>query len=271
MTFLTGARHQIAMEQVIKPRAKMVNRQRMLSLFAIMAVSTITGATSLAAQATKPVREQKAAAQARRHAAAQVNAASTQPQPASEAMTAQTSPAPGPRGPAGQPPNKARVSWDSRGLEIEASNSSLNQILRQVAAYTGAKLQGLTEDQRVFGTYGPGPGSDVLLKLLDGSGYNVLMVGGRDGEAPLEIILSIRSPFSPQPAVNNRNRSNAEDDEAERLKPEPQPDPPPPADQNPFNIGGPPRDPGEVMDEILHRQQKIDEQAQQEQRNNPQQ
>ena len=46
------------------------------------------------------------------------------------------------------------MSWDSRGLEIEAYNSSLNQILRQVAADTGAKLEGLTQDQRVFGSYG---------------------------------------------------------------------------------------------------------------------
>jgi len=269
MTFLTTARRQIAMEQAPHPRPKVLNRQQMLSLFALMAVSTIIGGINLSAQTAKPGRQQRAAGQAHRRAA-QVNAPSAQPQAAPEAMAAQPSAAPAPIGPGDQPPNKARVSWDSRGLEIEASNSSLNQILRQVAAHTGAKLQGLTEDQRVFGTYGPGPGSDVLLKLLDGSGYNVLMVGGRDGEAPLEIILSTRSPFSPQTAVNHQNRSNAEDDAADRLRPEPQPDPPPPADQNPFNIGGPPRDPVEVMDEILHRQQKIDEQTQ-EQQNNPQQ
>jgi hypothetical protein len=75
-----------------------------------------------------------------------------------------------------QPPNQARMTWDSSGLEIEASNSSLNQILHQVATVTGAKLEGLTQDQRVFGNYGPGQSSDVLLKLLDGSGYNVLMM-----------------------------------------------------------------------------------------------
>lgn len=162
------------------------------------------------------------------------------------------------------------MSWDSRGLEIEASNSSLNQILRQVAADTGAKLEGLTQDQRVFGSYGPGPGSDVLLKLLEGSGYNVLVVGGRDGEAPLEIVLSTRLPFDPHAAMNNQNHRNSSDDAPEPPRPEPPPDPPP-ADQNPFAIGAPPRDPAEVMDEILHRQQKIDEQAQQDQQNNRQQ
>jgi hypothetical protein len=96
--------------------------------------------------------------------------------------------------PADQPPNPAVIRWDSRSLEIEASNSSLDQILRQVAAATGAKLEGLTQDprlfdqrifdqrifdQRIFGTYGPGPGRDVLSKLLEGSGYNVVMYGGQ--------------------------------------------------------------------------------------------
>src|SRR4029078_9501784 len=39
--------------------------------------------------------------------------------------------------PANQAPKQASVSWDSRGLEIEAFNSSLNQILRQVAVASG--------------------------------------------------------------------------------------------------------------------------------------
>ena len=32
-------------------------------------------------------------------------------------------------------------------------------------------------DQRVFGTYGRGPARDVIAQLLDGSGYDVLMIG----------------------------------------------------------------------------------------------
>jgi hypothetical protein len=172
------------------------------------------------------------------------------------------------------------VSWDSRGLEIEASNSSLDQILHQVAATTGAKLEGLTQDQRVFGSYGPGPGCDVLSKLLDGSGYNVLMIGRRDTDAPLEIVLSARSPASPQTAANNQNRSNSKNDQASaQLKPEPPPDnapeqPRPQSTQNPFANGEPPRDPLQFMQEILQRQQQIDQQQQkqqQDQQNNPQQ
>src|SRR6202012_4087645 len=109
--------------------------------------------------------------------------------------------------PADQPPNPAVIRWDSRGLEIEASNPSLDQTLRQVAAATGAKLEGLTQDQRIFGTYGPGPRRDVLSKLLEGSGYNVIMYGGHDADVPFVIVLSPRSPLGPQAAANHQNRS----------------------------------------------------------------
>jgi hypothetical protein len=244
-----------------------------LSVPALSVVPAILGAKNLHAQtyaphATKPA-EQKAAAkptQPRHRAAAP--AASTQHEPAPEAIAAPPPASPPPILPANQPPNRARVRWNSRGLEIEASNSSLDQILHQVAAETGAKLEGFTQDQRVFGSYGPGPGVDVLSKLLDGSGYNVLIIGRRDTDAPLEIVLSARSPASPQTVANNQNSSNSKDDEAgEQLKPKPQPvyppEPPGPQPiQNPFGNGGPPRDPLQFMQEILQRQQQIDQQQQ---------
>jgi hypothetical protein len=281
MTFLTVARQQIAMQQGMQPRPKMMNpqpgpshlrRQGFLetlvlglapSVLALLVVPAILGGKNLPAQthapqATKPAQQRKAAA----------NPAQPRP-PAPEAIAARPPASPAPISAADQPPNQARVSWDSRGLEIEASNSSLNQIMQQVAVDMGAKLEGLTQDQRVFGSYGPGPGSDVLWKLLDGSGYNVLMIGGRESCAPLRIVLSARSPASPQTAANHQNRSNLE-----QLAPEPQHDyPPEPARpqpiQNPFGNGEPPRDSLQFMQEILQRQQQIDQQ-QQDQQNNPQ-
>jgi hypothetical protein len=203
-----------------------------------------------APQGTKPAQEQNPAQPAH---------------PASEAITAQPPALPAPIWLASQP-NRARVSWDSHVLEIEAFNSSLNQILHQVAADTGAKLEGLTQDQHIFGSYGPGPWSDVLWKLLEGSGYNVLLVGGRD--APLEIVLSARSPASLQTAANNLNPSNSEDEDAD---PPPEPPRPPPM-KTPFGNGdsGSPETPQQIMQDILERQQKIDQQ-QQKQQNNPQQ
>ena len=47
---------------------------------------------------------------------------------------------------------------------------SLDEILHEVAAEMDAKLEGLAQDQRIFGTYGPGPAREVLSKLLDGCG-----------------------------------------------------------------------------------------------------
>jgi len=82
------------------------------------------------------------------------------------------------------------VVWDSHGLLIVASNSSLAQILKQVSAETGVKVAGMGADERVFGTYGPGPARDVLSRLLDGSAYNVLMIGDQGQGAPLRIVLS---------------------------------------------------------------------------------
>jgi hypothetical protein len=283
MTLL--GRKQSAMQQVMQPRPMTMNcqplpsrqrRQEFIetlifgltpSVLALLVVPAILGRTNLLAQthapqATKSALRQKAAepAQPRRTATETI----ATPPPVSPAPIL--------------PANQARVSWDSRGLEIEASNSSLKQILHQVAAATGGKLEGLTQDQRVYGSYGPGPERDVVLKLLDGSGYNVLMIGGRGTDAPLKIVLSARSPAGPQTAAS-QNRTNSQDDQA-AAEPEPEPQPEDPTEQprpepvqNPFGIGEPPRDPQEFMQEILQRQQKIDEQQQQQQgqQNDPQQ
>ena len=280
MTFLSAAWQQIAVQQAMLRRSKTMNLQPapsrlrrqgfpetlvlglVPSVLALLAVSAILCGKSLSAQTnphgTKPAQEQNPAQPAH---------------PASQAMTPQSPALPAPTRLASRP-NQARVSWDSHGLEIEAFNSSLNQILHQVAADTGAKLEGLAQDQRIFGSYGPGPWSDVLWKLLEGSGYNVLMIGSRDTDSPLEIVLSARSPASPLTVANNQNRSNSKDEEASaQLKPEPQPDYPPRPQpiENPFGNGEPPLDPQQFMQEILQRQQVIDQQQQQQhdQQNNP--
>ena len=87
------------------------------------------------------------------------------------------------------------------------------------------------------------------------------MIGGRD--APLEVDFFARSPASPQTDANSRNRSNPEDDDAE---PPPEAPRPPPM-ETPFGNGdsGKPENPRQIMQDILDRQQKIDQQ------NHPQQ
>jgi len=88
-----------------------------------------------------------------------------------------------PKWPVNDSPNKAAVTWDSSGLKIQANNASLHQILNEVSADTGAKVEGIGADERVFGEYGPGTTRDVISQLLHGSSYNVLMIG--DQRAPV--------------------------------------------------------------------------------------
>src|ERR1700677_2871 len=178
---------------------EMLVRGVALSVLALLAAPAIVGGKSLRAQnnapqSANPAQQQKTVAKPAkpsRRAAAHAPIAPIEQRPAPEVMAipvpAQTAPAPiapavaapdppAPNWPANQPPNQAKVSWDGRGLEIEAFNSSLDQILQQVAADTGAKLEGLsqdqrmgdqrvfleglTQDQRIFGTYGSGSARD---------------------------------------------------------------------------------------------------------------
>ena len=111
-----------------------------------------------------------------------------------EAATVAQAPAPPPmpRWPVNDSPNPASVVWDASGLRINASNSSLQQILNEVSTDTGTKVLGNVPDQRVFGSYGPGRASDVLLQLLQGSGFNVLLAGDLGQGAPSQIVLTPR-------------------------------------------------------------------------------
>ena len=161
---------------------------------------------------------------------------------------------------------EASVVWDSHGLTIDAANSSLEQILKDVSTATGAKVEGLSSDQRVFGAFGPGPAREVLSQVLQGSGYNVIMVGGQG--APRQILLSERQSGPAQPAVRNNTSSSDEDDVEE-----PQPPAAPEQIQNRpgFPPGGPPRSPQQIMQEMQQRQQQIQQQQQEMQQRQQQQ
>ena len=101
-----------------------------------------------------------------------------------------------PHWPANDRPAQASVTWDSHGLLIIADNSSLRQILDDVSTATGAKVEGLSNDQRIFGAYGPGKAREVLTLLLDGTGYNILMIGDQGEGTPRQIVLTSRNGSS---------------------------------------------------------------------------
>jgi hypothetical protein len=164
-----------------------------------------------------------------------------------------------------QPAKPAQVTVASGSLAIKADNSSLSQILQEISKSTGMKVDGLGKDDRIFGSYGPGEPREVLLSLLEGSGYNVLMIGDNKG-APRQLSLSQRAAggalASTSPARNNRE---PDDDEIEQEQPQAPPEQPQPVVQTP--PGNPdgtqqPRNPAEIQQELLRlRQQQQQQQA----------
>lgn len=103
-----------------------------------------------------------------------------------------------PVGPARQ---AAEVVYSAGELEVTASNSSLNQILREIASKTGMKITGGVADERVFGKYGPAPPAHVLASLLEGTGSNMLLRETAK-DAPGELILTPRNGGASPPNPN---------------------------------------------------------------------
>ena len=99
-----------------------------------------------AAQTTTPA--QKPAAAGKRARASHPSHPPAQPEA--------TPPAPKPPDwPVNDQPGQPSVVWDSHGLRVEARNSSLQQILKDVAAATGIKVAGLGTDERVLASTAP--------------------------------------------------------------------------------------------------------------------
>lgn len=166
-----------------------------------------------------------------------------------------------PKWPLNAEAGQATVTWDSKGLRIEATNSSLQQILTDVAAATGASVEGFGKDQRVFGAYGPGPARTVLSALLEGTGYNILMVGDLGEGAPRELLLSTKNatPVQPnQPVVANNSQTNDADTDEEPAQP-------PLPIRTPY--GAPP---GHVSPQMMQERQQQILRQQQENGNSPQ-
>ena len=100
-----------------------------------------------------------------------------------------------------QTPRPAQVTYANGEITVAASNSSLNQILRDIARETGMKITGGVTDERVFGQYGPATPSKILGELLDGTESNMLLLQAT-AATPAELILTPRhggpTPPSPQ-------------------------------------------------------------------------
>ena len=200
-------------------------RARGFALLALL-VATLGGALMLRAQApatavpaTKSVPAHKRSHPHKRPVVAKVQAPTPQVAPPA------TPPEPeAPKWPANEKPVPATVTWDSQGLRIDAANSSLSQILTDVSTATGAKVEGFDADQRVYGVFGPGPARDVLSQILQGSGYNVVLIGDQGQGTPRTILLSSRHAGSKTTPAANPAPAIDEDSDTEE---QPQPGQPP--------------------------------------------
>jgi hypothetical protein len=169
------------------------------------------------------------------------NDPSPQVQPAVAAQPAPSTPVAADAAPSllQQPAQDARILFDDNRLSIHAENSSLAGILRQVASSSGMKVEGLGGDERVFGTFGPGAPRDVLADLLNGTAYNVALIGDLNNGAPRELILTPATHGAAAPApAPQANSEDANDQESQDVPPPPPPDvPQPPTTQTPATPG----------------------------------
>jgi len=225
---------------------------RLLAPLALLA-AILCAAPMLAAQ---PQTEVPKAAPAHRTAHPHKRAAAAQPQGAATPAAEVPAPPEMPKWPVNEKPGLAAVVWDSHGLRIEAKNSSLHQILEDVSTATGAKVEGMGSDERIFGAYGPGQARDVLSQLLQGSGYNILMVGDQGQGAPRQIVLSSRKPGDAKSPADKSGASSG-DEETPEPEADEQPQQQVPQPNRPtFGPGGPPRTPQQIMQEMQQRQQQ---------------
>ncbi|MGA2251565.1 hypothetical protein [Terracidiphilus sp.] len=209
---------------------KLTERQFAARTATLLAVLAALAAVRLGAQAAPPTPAKAAA-------------------PVSAPVTAPTAaPAPMPAWPVNEAPALAVVEWDSHGLRISAKNASLRQILTEVSSRTGATLEGMGADERVFGEYGPAPAKEVLAQLLHGSAYNVMLIGDQGQGTPRQIVLSTPSASNPtqgqhtaQPVQNNA----AADDDPEPVVDDTPVQQPPPMPRPPMNPGSQPGQPGQ--------------------------
>jgi hypothetical protein len=97
--------------------------------------------------------------------------------------------------------HRAQVVYEGGKLSIAADNSSLLQILRDVARQTGMKITGGVSDEQVFGKYGPDSPSEILASLLQGTGCNMLLRESAT-RAPVELVLTPRTGEATPPPIS---------------------------------------------------------------------
>jgi len=154
-----------------------------------------------------------------------------------------------------------QVTLQNGELTINASNSTMAQVLHAVQARTGASIDipASANSERVVAQIGPGLPREVLNTLLNGSRFNYVILGvSGDPGGIQKVILTPRQGGS-APAVNTAQNNSPqpaqEDDQVDENIPvadtaeneyqnPDQPPPPPGGFRRPMMPGGPQIDPG---------------------------
>jgi hypothetical protein len=225
-------------------------------LLAIAGTSVLAQGTAAANPASDANPATNAAHPAPVHTRKRVHPAKPEVPPETVAAVVPPTPPP-PDWPVNDKPAPATVEWNGRVLSIAATNSSLQQILSDVSTATGVKVEGAPSDQRVYGSYGPASARDVLSQLLDGSGYNVLMIGDQGQGTPRTLVLTIKSTSpTPNPGLNAQARPTPDEDAEEPEQAEP-------IDPSTRRLPGLNRSPQQMMQEIEQRRLQMQQQQQQ--------
>jgi len=222
-------------------------------------------AAALAAQARAP-----------RPAPMQNSAGSAAP---SSAAAAPAEPQPiVPSTPANSPPQPPQVTFQNGLLSIRAENSTLADVLTDIRSKTGAQIQVPpgASTQRVVVQEGPAPVRDALVALLQGSGFDYIILGSPQDPAVVQRVLltphvaNSAAVMQPGYSLQHNDQYPQETDASAEAPPMPPPQPQPVQP----NMGQPPAGQGssggiKTPEQLLQELQQIraGQQAQQGQQN----
>ena len=162
-----------------------------------------------------------------------------------------------------KPPQSPLIHLSDQLLTVTANNSSLSEILKDLASSSGMTVDGLDKDLRVFGVYGPGNPRDILTSLLDGGGYNFVMVGATSAGTPRAIVLTNRTNVAVSNSPSSPSSQQDQDDDQPLTVTYPSEESPPV--QQPPVEPRQPRSPAEMLQEL----QRLRQQQQQQQQQQP--
>jgi hypothetical protein len=109
------------------------------------------------------------------------------------------------------PSSNPRVTYLNGKLAISAQNTTMRDLLRAVSLATGAVIEFPNDHaaERMSATIGPGPVRDVLTTLLNGSGFNYVMLGSPGNPGTLQRMILTNAEPSAQPQLAQADQAAA--------------------------------------------------------------